>query len=135
NEPAIQLDGVKIRSTYNLLHARNFDPNTQEYIVYVQEVDKSDLPELLIELSKVYFEQLGQEKNLSEKPAKPKERQIKEAYQCRDCLTVYDASYGDPSQHIPADTPFEDLPDAYHCSLCEAPKSSFVKKKFVKQPE
>ena len=135
NYPPIQLEGVKIRSTYNLLYAKNFDPNTQEYLVYVQEVDKSDLPELLIELSKIYFEQLGQEKTLPEKVVKPKEQVSKEAYQCRECLTVYDMNYGDLTQEIPADTAFETLPETYHCPLCEAPKSSFSKKKFVKQPE
>ncbi len=135
NEPPIQLEGLKIRSTYNLLHAKNFDPNTQEYLVYVQEVDKSDLPELLIELSKIYFEQLGQEKSLPEKAAKPKEQHSREVYQCRDCLTVYDSSYGDPSQEIAEDTPFESLPSNYHCPLCEAPKTSFAKKTFVTQTE
>lgn len=135
NEPPISLEGVKIRSTYNLLHAKNFDPNTQEYLVYVQEVDKTDLPELLIELSKIYFEQLGNEKTIPEKPVKTKEQVSKEAFQCRECLTVYDADFGDATQHIPPGTPFENLPETYHCSICEAPKSSFAKKKFVKQPD
>ncbi|OOG76513.1 rubredoxin [Algoriphagus sp. A40] len=135
NEPPMKLEGLKIRSTYNLLHAKNFDPNTQEYLVYVQEVDKTDLPELLIELSKIYFEQLGNEKTLPEKPVKAKELVSKEAYQCRECLTVYDSNYGDLTQGIPAETPFENLPENYHCPLCEAPKSSFAKKKFVKQAE
>ncbi|WP_416171418.1 rubredoxin [Algoriphagus boritolerans] len=32
------------------------------------------------------------------------------------------------TQGIPAETPFENLPEDYHCPLCEAPKSSFLKK-------
>lgn len=135
NEPPIELSGLKIRSTYNLLHAKNFDPNTQEYLVYVQEVDKSDLPELLIELSKIYFDQLGNEKPSPEKPVKIKELVSTEAYQCRECLTVYDSNYGDVAQGIAAETPFDLLPVDYHCSLCEAPKSSFIKKNFIRQEE
>ena len=44
-----------------MLYAKNFDPNTREYIVHVQEVDKAELPSLLLELSRLYFEQLGSE--------------------------------------------------------------------------
>ena len=42
-----------IRDTYNLLYAKNFDPNTREYIMHVQDVDKVELPGLLMELSKL----------------------------------------------------------------------------------
>jgi rubredoxin len=135
NEPPIELSGLKIRSTYNLLYAKNFDSNMQEYLVYVQEVDKTDLPALLIELSKIYFEQLGKEKTLPEKPTKTKELVSRDAYQCRECLTVYDSNFGDLTQGIAAETPFENLPEEYHCPLCEAPKSSFLKKTFVKLSE
>ncbi|UZD21487.1 rubredoxin [Algoriphagus halophytocola] len=133
NQPPVGLDGVKIRDTYNLLYAKNFDPNTQQYIVHVQEVDKAELPRLLIELSKMYFEQLGKKPVESKKSISPKETIKTEAYQCTDCLTVYDPKYGDESQHIEAMTTFEDLPEDYHCSLCEAPKSNFVKRVFEKE--
>lgn len=133
NQPPMGLEGIKIRNTYNLLYAKNFDPNTQQYIVYVQEVDKAELPGLLIELSKMYFEQLGKKPTESKKSIAPKETIQTEAYQCADCLTVYDPKYGDESQNIEAMTAFEELPDDYHCSLCEAPKSNFVKRVFVKE--
>jgi rubredoxin/sulfur carrier protein ThiS len=47
-------------------------------------------------------------------------------YQCR-CQYVYDPEVGDPSQGIPAGTPFEDLPDTWVCPQCGLPKSYFVK--------
>ncbi|WP_439488974.1 rubredoxin [Algoriphagus sp.] len=133
NQPPLGLEGVKIRNTYNLLYAENFDPNTQQYIVYVQEVDKVELPSLLIELSKMYFDQLGRKQEQSKKLTKPKETIKTEAYQCSDCLTVYDPKYGDLSQAIAPLTPFEKLPETYQCSLCGAPKLKFLKKVFVKQ--
>ncbi|MFC5626371.1 rubredoxin [Algoriphagus winogradskyi] len=135
NQPPAGLEGIKIRNTYNLLYAKNFDPNSQQYIVYVQEVDKVELPGLLIELSKMYFEQLGKKPEGSKKLATPKETIKTEAYQCSDCLTVYDPAYGDLVQNIAPLTAFEDLPETYLCSLCEAPKSKFVKKTFEKQVE
>lgn len=133
NEPISGFEDFNMKCTYNLLYAKNFDPNTQEYIVYVQEVDKVQLPNLLIELSKIYFDQLGKDPAKSEKPIPVKEVIITEAYQCKDCLTIYDPIFGDITQDIPPQTSFEDLPADYKCSLCESPKSHFIKKKVSKQ--
>jgi len=129
------LDGIKIRNTYNLLYAKNFDPNTQQYIVYVQEVDKTELSGLLIELSRMYFEQLGKKPEGSKKVLAAKETVKTEVYQCSDCLTLYDPLYGDSTQSIAPLTPFEELPADYQCSLCEAPKAKFIKKVFEKLVE
>jgi len=47
-------------------------------------------------------------------------------HQCQECLTVYNADYGDVTQGIEKGVLFADLPEDYHCSLCEAPKSNFI---------
>jgi rubredoxin len=132
NQPPAFLEGVEFRSTYNLLYAKDFDPNNQEYIVHVQEVDQADLPELLIELSKMYFDQLGRESHKSEKSNQSKESVTIKVYQCQDCLTIYDPNIGDQSQGIPVGTTFEKLPADYQCSLCESPKSQFSVKEYTK---
>ena len=121
-----------IRDTYNLLYAKNFDPNTREYIMHVQDVDKVELPGLLMELSKLYFEQLGTEREEEKSLKVNKETSEEEVYQCKDCLTIYNETYGDITQNIAPHTTFESLPDTYECSLCEAPKGSFAKKILVK---
>lgn len=131
-KPEIKGD-FKIRDTYNLLYAKNFDPNTREYIIHVQDVDKVELPGLLMELSQLYFEQLGNEVDEDTNEVVEKETFEEEVYQCEECLTIYNSSYGDVTQDIQPQTPFESLPDTYLCSLCEAPKSSFQKKIIVKQ--
>ncbi|MDO6758985.1 rubredoxin [Tamlana sp. 2_MG-2023] len=122
----------KIRDTYNLLYAKNFDPNTQKYIMHVQDVDKVELPGLLMELSQLYFEQLGTEREEEEAEVVKKETSEEEVYQCSECLTIYNEVYGDITQDIAPNTPFVDLPATYECSLCEASKSSFEKKVLVK---
>ena len=121
-----------IRDSYNLLFAKNFDPNTQEYIMYVQDVDKVELPGLLMELSKLYFEQLGTEKESTTSKSSEKSTLEEEIYQCEECDTVYKDVYGDITQNILPNTPFAALPSSYCCSICEAPKSSFIKKVLVK---
>ncbi|WP_242205727.1 rubredoxin [Aestuariivivens insulae] len=132
NRQPDNIGDFKIRDTYNLLYAKNFDPNTREYIMHVQDVDKVELPGLLMELSKLYFEQLGNEREEEEEQAQQKEMVEENVYQCTDCLTVYNEVYGDITQDIAPNTPFEKLPETYQCSLCEAPKSSFEKKTLIK---
>lgn len=118
----------EIRSTYNVLHAKNFDPNTLQYITYVQDVDKIELPGLLMELSRLFFDQLEDlptfsdlavEEPLFKAPTK------KEVHQCMSCLTIYDETYGNPDQGIPPNVVFEDLPDTYSCPICDALKADF----------
>jgi len=55
-----------------------------------------------------------------------KEQKGQDIHQCQECLTVYNADYGDVTQGIEKGVLFADLPEDYHCSLCEAPKSNFI---------
>jgi len=127
------LKDVEIRDTYNLLYAKNFDPNTREYILYAQDVDKANLSNLLMELSQLYFDELGTEKDAKNNAKALKDTVEEIVYQCTDCLTVYNHIYGDVTQDIAPNTSFENLPKTYICSLCEASKSSFEKKVLVKE--
>ena len=133
NKTPKDLSEFEIRDTFNLLYAKNFDPNTREYISHVQEVDKIELPGLLMELSQIYFEQLGNKKGEDQARGLRKEQIEAEVFQCQDCLTVYDRAYGDEIQGIPAGTVFKDLPEDYTCPVCEAPKAVYKMKKFMKQ--
>ncbi|WP_439749595.1 rubredoxin [Faecalibaculum rodentium] len=47
-------------------------------------------------------------------------------YQCTICPYIYDPEKGDPTQNIPAGTPFADLPEDWKCPMCKHPKSDFV---------
>ena len=132
NKQPENLKDFVIRDTYNLLYAKNFDPNTRTYITHVQDVDKVELPGLLMELSQLYFDQLGNERDDDVFTSTKNETSEVDVYQCKECSTVYNKTYGDTTQGILPKTSFEDLPDTYNCSLCEAPKSDFEKKTWVK---
>lgn len=122
-----RLSGFEIRDTYNLLYARNFDPNTREYKMYAQDVDQVELPGLLMELSRMYFEQLGTNGVVEKQTESVAEATVKDVYQCRDCLTIYDQNYGDEGKGIEPGIPFEELPVDYECPVCEAGISAFRK--------
>lgn len=126
NETPPALESIKIRATFNVLYAENFDPNTREYIVLVQDVDKIELPNILIELSKKYFGELGN--SILEVGANnlKKEKTEQIVYQCPECLTIYNSEFGDTIQGITKNILFEDLPEDYCCSLCESPKNNFI---------
>jgi len=126
NELPKDLESIKIRDTYNVLYAKNFDPNTKEYLVHTQDVDKLELPTILIELSRKYFDELGNQ--IIEEPAKAtkKETTTQDIHQCPECLTLYNSEYGDVIQGIEKGVLFKDLPEDYCCSLCESPKINFI---------
>jgi len=125
NDLPKDLESIKIRDTYNVLYARNFDPNTREYIVHSQDIDKLELPTILIELSRKYFEDLGNSVPETIENNQKKEKPQLDIYQCQECLTTYNPEYGDESQNVPKGILFTDLAETYCCSLCEAPKSNF----------
>ncbi|MDP6922545.1 MAG: rubredoxin [Lutibacter sp.] len=125
-QPAMVKD-FAVRPTYNVLHCKNFDPNTRRYFIYAQDVDKMELPGLLMELSKLYFDRLGENKPSKKGLKKETVESVfeKDVHQCEACLTVYDPAYGDTKNGVPTGMPFQELPVDYTCAVCEAPKSSF----------
>jgi len=115
----------EVRPTYNVLYSENFNPNTQKYLVYAQDVDKIELPGLLMELSKLYFEKLGDNEEENDTSKKQEKIIEKEVYQCTDCLTVYDAEFGDATANINPGTSFKEITSEYVCPVCEASKELF----------
>lgn len=111
---------------YNILYAKNFNPNNIAYSHYAKGVRKGMIPALLIELSKLYFRQLNSEQEKVEDAKSPtgmKRDSLR--YQCRNCLTIYDPLYGDTQAGIPPGVVFESLPDSYRCHVCDSPKVDF----------
>jgi rubredoxin len=112
---------------FNILYARNFNPNNITYLDYARGVRREVIPALLIELSKIYFRQLNPEKEPREEGnAVPRNESPVSSYQCTNCLSLYDKRYGDAIAGILPGVPFEDLPDSYTCHVCDTPKKYFM---------
>ena len=122
-----EVDGFAVRPTYDLLYARNFDPNTREYLEYAHRVDRAELTTLILELSRLYFEQLdeagGRVIGAAAAEEAPAERRT--VYQCRRCLSVYDPEVGDAAADVAAGTAFAALPEGYGCWTCGAGVEAF----------
>ena len=127
NLDSSQALGISLRPSYHVHYSKSFDPNQLEYQCFAQDVDRSALPSLLIELSRMYFDQLEDKKAVTPEPNRKEEVEpvIYNLFECRDCLSTYDSRYGDPSQHVQSGIPFEQLADSYVCSVCGASKKQF----------
>ena len=112
---------------YDILYAKNFNPNTITYLTYAKHVRRELIPSLLVELSKLYFRQLNPEKEQSKelRDEGSADDKIESAYQCSNCLTVYDPMYGDQQANIPPGVPFNEIPDTYRCHVCDSEKKYF----------
>lgn len=111
---------------YNILHAREFDPNSVVYHTYARRIKREMIPSVLIELSKLYFRQLNPDKeSTGDIKSEPVQSGRSVRYQCSNCLTVYDENIGDAEAGIPAGVPFEKLPETYTCHVCDSPKGHF----------
>lgn len=47
-------------------------------------------------------------------------------YRCTVCGYIYDPTIGDPNTGIPAETPFEDIPNNWCCPVCGVTKDDFA---------
>ena len=113
---------------FNILYARNFDPNSLHYNAYARGIKKEMIPAVLIELSKLYFRQLNPEKiKAEESRTEVVYKENISQYQCGNCLSIYDPAYGDPQADIPPGLPFEALPESYKCHVCDSAKKDFVR--------
>jgi rubredoxin len=122
------------KELYELLYTRNFNPNSKEYITFHDGVTIEQLAPKLIEICNLYYhlrENTGKSSEIEKE--KPKPIQKHHVYQCKNCLTIYDENYGDPTQEIAPRTNFNSL-ESYFCPVCEAPKENFVEIHLAKQP-
>jgi rubredoxin len=126
--------GIRILPVYDILCAKDFNPNERTGTVFSKNNTKSLLPEQLRRAIFSFYKY--EKKNKQVQPDKkstsrktgtlpPLQQTI---YQCKHCLTVYDAMQGDAQQGIAAGTAFKDLPETFGCSLCESPKADFITK-------
>jgi rubredoxin len=112
---------------YDLLHTRDFNPNSKDYVTYLQGLHFGLLSSNLTTLCKDFYNlqsNIITSSSISYTDEADTKYEIKKIYQCNNCLTRYDKAYGDCVNKVNKDIEFEKLTD-YYCPVCEAPKSEF----------
>jgi rubredoxin len=112
--------------SYSIYQTLDFNPNSRHFRLYKDEVSKANLPGELYQLTKQYYKK----RNATTKPTSTMPVQKvkpKSIFECKLCMTWYDAEFGDFTQGIEAGVPFEALPPTYYCPTCESDKTAFVK--------
>lgn len=123
---------LKSLERFDLLHTRNFNPNSSDLVLFREGLEKDQIGTYLVSLCKLYYQQQEERLNASHRSAASNQVQpapaakISQVYQCSHCLSVYDEQHGDAEQNIPAGTSFIALPQTFVCSTCEAEKTAFT---------
>ncbi len=128
----LRIFGLELFPLYDILCARDFNPNERTGFVFSKNNPKFLLAEQLRRSVLAFYDyRTEQEKHTQKKTKVKKEAVVKPVtayvYQCDHCYTVYDAGIGEPDNHIEPGTVFEELPESYSCPLCEASKQEFKK--------
>jgi rubredoxin len=117
------------QEVFEIIHTRDFNPNSKDFIVYKQNVKKQQLSKHLAELCNYFYSlQSADYENAINMVADEEDLSLTNShvvYQCQSCLSIYDNTYGDIVNGIAAETDFETI-DEYLCPVCEAPKEAFV---------
>ena len=120
----------RAQEQYEILHTRDFNPNSRDFVLFRQRVERDRLGWYLAELCHQYYGQVGAPREAAPAEA-PGSAALAETRptapvlsRCRRCLTVYDPAYGDAAQGVAPGTCWENLPN-YQCPTCEAPASDF----------
>ncbi|MGI4019934.1 MAG: rubredoxin [Janthinobacterium lividum] len=123
------LDETNQSSLFEIMHTRDFNPNTKDFIVYKTALQQQQLASELVMLCDYYYglkmdnELAVLTETVAEEAVAASETYF--VYQCKNCLTIYDQFWGDELNGIVAGTNFADL-IVYQCPTCDAPKADFV---------
>jgi rubredoxin len=128
----VEFAGIKLLKVYDILCAKDFNPNERTAEVFSSGNPKIVLAEQLRRaVIKYYNYRAAITKKNTVAVQVPKTATEKKAeeyvYQCTSCLSVYDPVAGDTVNAIAPGTAFDMLPQTYVCSLCDAGKESFRK--------
>ncbi len=125
------LNFIPFNYVYDISYTEDFNPNGRTKKYFDTGVSGFVLSEQLrrcvLQYNKLKAANLIQDAGMKDDHITDESEIIgtKKVYQCTHCQTVYDADFGDELNNIRAGIAFEDLPEAYTCPTCEAPKRDF----------
>jgi len=131
-KPLIRIGKFSFLYLYDILCAKDFNPNERTGYAYSKDNPKFLLAEQLRRAILSYYKYHADKKEEEviiqgiKKIIIPVEKEGDIVYQCKKCLTVYDEQIGEPENGIDPGTLFDQLPNTYSCCVCDATKDNFV---------
>jgi rubredoxin len=127
----INFAGLKLFAVYDILCAKDFNPNERTGVIFSAGNPKFLLPEQLRRsVIKFYNYRASaaqtQVATILDKSAQTVSAEKKYLNQCINCFSVYNEDLGETDQNILPGTLFKDLPESYCCPLCETEKKHFL---------
>lgn len=128
----INLGRLKLLPVYDILRAKDFNPNERTDEIFSSGNPRSILPEQLRRVIIKYY-RFRQELLVETKAKQPiyNEKitaiELGDMYQCERCFTIYNEDTGEPESNIQPNTKFEALASTYCCPVCESSKFHFRK--------
>jgi rubredoxin len=113
---------------FEILHTRDFNPNSKDFVCYERNVPKVAISTCLVRLCDIFYELQTSNGHRQVADLAPDNAPLlpeKQVYQCKNCLTIYDDAYGDEINMINPGTAFEAI-EHYNCPTCNAPKQDFA---------
>jgi rubredoxin len=126
--PLLRIGKLELLHVYDILCAKDFNPNERTGFIYSRSNPKFVLSEQLRRAILAFYSHHAEKDGLETTPKKASSTRVTKpvyVHQCPHCLTVYDQAIGEPDNNIITGTAFEELPESYTCCLCEAPKAEF----------
>ncbi len=118
------LSFLRPRYRFSLFGREDFGRHSPTLLSYGRNITASALAEQVIALIDRYSESEGAYRSTAGNRKRP--TRTLHAHRCVSCGTEYSELYGDPISNVSAGTPFIELPDAWCCPTCEAPRSAFA---------
>lgn len=129
-KPLFRIGGKGFFHLYDILCAKDFNPNERTGTIYSRNNLKWILPEQLRGAIISYY--VHKAKTIEELNKKTIKKEVihhpkneKKVHQCNTCFTVYDEDFGDVDNNVIAGTPFNKLSENWCCPLCEGSKNGF----------
>jgi rubredoxin len=115
---------------FDILHAKDFNPNSKDVVVYKNAIPTNKLGKYLIDLCCHFYSILIDDTvspvlEMVNDNRTEIDKQADMVHQCKNCLSIYDKTYGDAMNGIAINTEFETLME-YLCPVCESPKDHFL---------
>jgi rubredoxin len=130
--PLLRVGAAELFFRYDILIAKDFNPNERTSTIFADGIPRFLLPEQLRRAILSFYKQLPEgASDRSEQDAPRPAAQVsglpaKTIYQCPKCRSLYNESAGDPARHIAPGTAFEALPAHASCALCDQPLGQYV---------